>query len=247
MVDGSYLAAAPSGTPSKRAVVFLTDAFGLPLINCKIMADEFARRLDCDVWVPQIFTNRQPLAELHQLSRLPQSAKERLSWGDLFSTIFEMLPRLLIMFRNRSSVVDPRVIEYTKKLRADKKYEKIGCVGYCFGGGIAIRVGNSGAFDSLVPTHPGNFTLANVKSIKVPVLFACAEADHGFGEQLRNEVEAAMASRKGDDSVEYKLTTYPGTAHGFAARPNLKIPEVKEAYESALNDTVAWFDKTLVV
>ncbi len=53
--DGSYFAAAPGGSESKRAVVFLTDGFGLGLDNCKIMADYFSEQLECDVWVPDIF------------------------------------------------------------------------------------------------------------------------------------------------------------------------------------------------
>ena len=40
---------------------------------------------------------------------------------------------------------------------------------------------------------------------------------------------------------------YPGTAHGFAARPNLNVPEVKLAHEEAFEQTVEWFSKTLVV
>lgn len=36
-----------------------------------------------------------------------------------------------------------------------------------------------------------------------------------------------------------------GTAHGFAVRPNLEVPDVKEGYEGALDQTVAWFKKTL--
>jgi hypothetical protein len=39
----------------------------------------------------------------------------------------------------------------------------------------------------------------------------------------------------------------PGTAHGFAARPNLNVPEVKLAYEEAFEQTVEWFTKTLSV
>lgn len=61
MVDGAYLRAAPTvegaadaGTP-KRAVVLLTDIFGLPLKNSKLVADEIARRVGCDVWVPDLF------------------------------------------------------------------------------------------------------------------------------------------------------------------------------------------------
>ena len=36
-----------------------------------------------------------------------------------------------------------------------------------------------------------------------------------------------------------------GTAHGFAVRPNLDVPEVKAGYEGGLDQTVAWFKKTL--
>jgi len=36
-----------------------------------------------------------------------------------------------------------------------------------------------------------------------------------------------------------------GTVHGFAARPNLEIPEVKAGFEGALDQTVQWFKKTL--
>lgn len=59
MVDGAYFHAAPTTEGaeggSARAIVLLTDIFGLPLVNCKLMADEFARRVGCDVWVPDLF------------------------------------------------------------------------------------------------------------------------------------------------------------------------------------------------
>ena len=55
MVGDAYFHPAPDGAPSSRAIVLLTDVFGLPLKNCKIMADEFAKRVGCDVWVPDLF------------------------------------------------------------------------------------------------------------------------------------------------------------------------------------------------
>ena len=59
MVDGAYLAASPNraATPEepKRAVVLLTDIFGLPLKNSKIQADKLAQEIGVDVWVPDIF------------------------------------------------------------------------------------------------------------------------------------------------------------------------------------------------
>lgn len=64
--QGAYFSPAPdqqtegaeTGGRNKCAVLLLTDAFGLPLKNCKIMADELAKRLGCDVWVPDYFNGK---------------------------------------------------------------------------------------------------------------------------------------------------------------------------------------------
>ena len=36
-----------------------------------------------------------------------------------------------------------------------------------------------------------------------------------------------------------------GTAHGFAARPNLELPDIVEAYQKAMEQIVSWFVRTL--
>jgi hypothetical protein len=54
----SYLSPAPSSetsTPAKKAVLLFTDAFGLGVSNPKLIADELASQLQCDVWVPDYF------------------------------------------------------------------------------------------------------------------------------------------------------------------------------------------------
>lgn len=83
-----------------------------------------------------------------------------------------------------------------------------------------------------------------------------------FKPPLRNQAEAVFAARKEkEDYVDYEFKDYKGkltsgyndssahlfvgTVHGFAARPNLGIPEVYDAYKAALDQTVAWFQKTL--
>ena len=57
--QGAYYSPGPplsDGTSaSNRAVILLTDAFGLPLKNCKIIADDLAKHLECDVWIPDYF------------------------------------------------------------------------------------------------------------------------------------------------------------------------------------------------
>lgn len=130
---------------------------------------------------------------------------------------------------------------------------------------MAIRLGATDVFDSVVIAHPGGPSLGEIQKIKVPAAWVCAEEDMGFKKSLRNEAETHFASRKGTPAfVEYEFKDYKGTlssytidrghvlmvfvgtCHGFAARPNLALPEIVEAYKGALEQTAEWFKKTLV-
>ena len=53
--DGAYFTTGHVEGDTKRAIVLLTDGFGLPLVNCKLVADYLAKALSCEVWVPDIF------------------------------------------------------------------------------------------------------------------------------------------------------------------------------------------------
>lgn len=86
-----------------------------------------------------------------------------------------------------------------------------------------------------------------------------------FSPQLRLSAEAIFAERKGQNNyIDYEFKDYPGkfcfcscdpdarldsegTAHGFASRPNLSDPQVKEAHEQSFDQTVEWFNKTIPV
>lgn len=48
----------PSAGGQKKAIVLLTDVFGLPLVNCKILADAFNERVGVDVYVPDLFKGK---------------------------------------------------------------------------------------------------------------------------------------------------------------------------------------------
>ncbi|KAF9049633.1 dienelactone hydrolase endo-1,3,1,4-beta-D-glucanase [Hymenopellis radicata] len=237
--NGAYFSPAPSGT-SKAAVVLLTDAFGLDLNNPKVMADLFAKELDCDVWVPDLFDGRPPT---------PERAGDKMSFWAKLQLFFLILKRLpVFIFRCRPSLVDKRITDLVSKIQANKKYEKIGAVGYCFGGSAAIRLGPTGVFNTLVIAHPGGFSFKDVEALNVPSSWACAEEDMSFSPEKRLKAEVIIAAKKEKNpSLDYEFIDYKGTTHGFAARPNLDYPEVKEGFEACMAQTVNWFKKTLTV
>ena len=88
----------------------------------------------------------------------------------------------------------------------------------------------------------------------------CHQEDHLFSDTARLAAERSFESRKGKDNyVDFEFKVHKGanfahkrrradlagTVHGFAARPNISIPIVKEGYEGALNEATNWFKKTL--
>lgn len=245
---GAYFSPAPSADAADRGkftVLLLTDAFGLPLKNCKIMADELAKRLGCDVWVPDYF-NGKPLIPFEKID-VPDHGGGKLSawsWIRLIFTVF--VPQIPTFIRNRPSVVDKRLESFIALIKEKKGYAKIGTVGYCFGGTMCIRLGGTDLVNSVIIAHPGPFNLDQVKAIKVPASWIWAEEDPFLSDSLKAQSEAELVGRKDKANfVEYEFKEYKGTGHGFASRPNLELPEIKEAYEGALEQAVEWFKKTL--
>jgi len=56
MVGPDYFAAAPNdATQRSKAIVLLTDIFGLALSNPRMVADHLAEHAGVDVWVPDYF------------------------------------------------------------------------------------------------------------------------------------------------------------------------------------------------
>ncbi|KAF8478080.1 dienelactone hydrolase endo-1-3,1,4-beta-D-glucanase [Russula ochroleuca] len=249
MEGQDYFTPAPNGaTQRTKAIVLLTDVFGLPLPNPRILADHLAEHVDVDVWVPDFFNGKPPFDANKLEPLMPDRAGAKLSWRDVGLFVFKVLPSIPGFIASRPSVVDPRVHEagFIKKIKAEKGYERIGAVGYCFGGSMAGRLGSTDSVNTIVIAHPSGLTPAQVRAIKVPSCWVLAEEDMSFKDK---DVQAARDILKEQeekpDHVDYEFKIWKGTAHGFAVRPNLKVPDVKAGYEGALDQTVAWFKKTL--
>ncbi|KAJ3537749.1 hypothetical protein NMY22_g5464 [Coprinellus aureogranulatus] len=207
--QGAYFAPGPN-PDDKRAVILLTDAFGLPLKNCKIMADRIAQEVGCDVWVPDIFAGK-PFAALGSMN-MPDKADQRPTFMDWFNLIVKNgIPIIVGFIRHRPSVVDARLASFFALLREKKKYESFGAVGYCFGGTTAIRLASTDLVKTVVIAQPGPFSLEQVRAIKVPCSWICPEVDIFLGADTRMKAEAELAAKKqAGNGVEYEFKDYPG-------------------------------------
>jgi dienelactone hydrolase len=247
MVGPDYFTPARGdSTQPTKAIILLTDIFGLPLPNPRIVADHLAEQVGVDVWVPDFFEGKPPFDVKDLEPHMPDRAGVKLSWTKIGVIGFKVVVSLPKMIANRPSVVDPRVHAFINKVKSEKGYERIGAVGYCFGGAMAGRLGSTGLVNTIVIAHPSNLKPAQVRAIQVPTSWLLAEDDMGFKEKDVKAAEAIFKEKEGKpDQVDYEFKTWTGTAHGFAVRPNLELPEVKAGYEGGLDQTVSWFKKTL--
>ncbi|KAG5728054.1 Protein AIM2 [Termitomyces sp. T112] len=237
---GAYYSPSPNidakDEHSERAILLLTDD---PFENSRILADNLAIRLDCDVWVPDYFQG--PPLNVYPHHRLRRAAGANMG---AYEWIRTKLRRIPLLIKNRPAVIDARLSKFIKALQDEKDYLKIGAVGYCSGGSTAIRLASTGWIQSVVVCHPRNFKLPEVQAIRIPCAWICAEDDKFFSRPLRRKTEATIRCRR---NLEHEFMEYKGTSHGFACSPDLSVTEIKEAYEAAFEQTVRWFSKTLPV
>ncbi len=97
----------------------------------------------------------------------------------------------------------------------------------------------SSAIKAAAVGHPSRLVQEEAAQIKRPILFLCAENDHGFPPELQEYFEKELTAN--GLGIFHK---YPGTAHGFVTRPD-GSQQSNEQSEKAIQDAIQYFKKNL--
>ena len=88
---------------------------------------------------------------------------------------------------------------------------KIGVVGFCYGGGLALRAAvETVGVDCAVAFYGKQLSAEDTRKLKVPVMLHYAGTDERINAGI-NDFRAALDAV----GVPYSLNMYPGTQHGF--------------------------------
>jgi carboxymethylenebutenolidase len=118
---------------------------------------------------------------------------------------------------------------------------RIGMIGYCFGGGITWRAATAIAeLKATVPYYGPPPPLDDVPNIRAAVLGVYSDDPDDFANEGRDELEAALT----DAGVTFQINIYPNSQHAFHNDTGQRYSE--EAATAAWNDTLAWFAQYLV-
>lgn len=126
--------------------------------------------------------------------------------------------------------------------RADVAPQKVGTIGFCMGGSLALLLAASSPYIGAVASFYGGRPMSadDLRSVSAPVLAIFGEKDQG----ISPERHAALDSVLSEIGVPHAIYVYPGAPHAFFndSRPHGYQPE---AAEDAWRKTLAWFDTYL--
>jgi dienelactone hydrolase len=204
-----------------RAVLFISDAFGLPFVNSRLLADTYAKQAGVLVVLPDFFEG-DPVPE----SALKTGQFDFMSW----------------IAKHGKDHCYPLIENVARELREKHGVTKLAAIGFCWGGWATLKLGATDLVDAVAVAHPSMVDMpADIENLKKPALFLCAEIDQQFPEEKRKAAQEILQKKGFDATFEF----YPGTTHGFAVRFNSEDQVAAKAAEDAKDKAVTFFKKYL--
>lgn len=196
----------------RRALVLLTDIFGVDAHALHANAGRMAAAGggELDVIVPDICLG-DPFPHDRDFSHL----------GDWFAV-------------HHDAAVTPVVAASLAAVRA-LGYEKVACLGYCWGARASVLAGQARLVDGFAVAHPSKCEAADFASVSLPALFILAEVDNAFAQTT---ADAAIADLRARGFAVAVSGPHAGTVHGFAARGDEEVPAVAAARKAGIEAAV---------
>jgi carboxymethylenebutenolidase len=223
----------PDGAGPWPAVIFYMDAFGIRPAMLEMAAH--VASAGYVVLLPDLFYRFGPYG--------PLAPKEVLA-GDFRAIVGPMMAST----DNHKAADDTAAFLAYLDTRGDVKGTKVGTVGFCMGGGMALtaagyypkRVGAAVSFHggNLVTDQPTSPHLLAPK-IKAEVYVAGADNDHSYPKEMADKLEAALT----DAGVKHVCEIYDGKAHGWM-KPDMPVYDAAAA-ERGWGELFALYGRTL--
>jgi len=246
-------------TNPKATIVVYSDIFGIPLPNNRLIADAYAQSGEYLVYLPDFFEGDPvPLGTADVL--LPVDATKQSTLAKYTGILAKMPSLLMWMTRHKEGPTNKVCMEFLQKLRrATPASQKIGMVGFCWGGKYAIRAGleknmievsgkKTPLVDAVVALHPSHVALPDdVERILVPVTIGWGVEDQGVKFEQKAQVEEihAKARMAGVQLPDIEHQVYRPGRHGFAVRGNPDDPQERKCLEDSEKQVLDWFQRWL--
>ncbi|KAJ3305328.1 hypothetical protein HDV03_001621 [Kappamyces sp. JEL0829] len=227
-----YEALPTTATAPASVVVIAPDIFGWALPNVRLIADNYAKA-GIRALVPNILKNNLPadLFEKAAEAESPDCPPERKE--ELAKYRADTMGAFFASNSIEGGVEHMKVL--IRHLR-DQGVQKVAMPGYCWGGGICVKLGaESGFVDLVCPIHPSRLSLPDdIKALKVPACFLLAEKDT-ITKELADDILKVLQQK----GLPFFHKYYLGCKHGWAVRGDEDNPDVvakrQDAFDCSLS------------
>ncbi|QDS68597.1 hypothetical protein FKW77_000838 [Venturia effusa] len=242
----TYVAEPAVDLDVKGIIIIIPDAFGLPFVNNKLLADHYAEKGQYKVYLPDFMNGAAPTWLINTMAEI----FEFKTWMDYIWkpynvgwTIASFGPHL---YRNRWSVAWPKVQKFFNDVRCNEGFNlPIGAAGFCWGGKHSIclahplKASNGQPLcDASFAAHPSNVEIPrDIEPVKQPLAFALGDEDFVMDIPTLDKMESILKR----DNTAYQVRVYQEAGHGFAVRADPKNEKVMEQSIEAENQAIKWF------
>lgn len=218
--------------------------FGWGFKNTRLLADQYAKA-GFYVYVP----------DFHQGDSLPESflqnvepnlnEQAKLTLADKAKNA-AVVPTTLgpWLLTHREAVTKPLIDGFFNALKTEAGTNKVGAVGFCWGGRYAILQATEGSnCDAVYAAHPSLVAIpGDFDPVQKPVSLALGTKDSLLDEKSRNSIQEIF-SAKTDVPTEVRI--YEDQIHGFALRGDWSSDKDKTSMDEAQKQGIAWLQKFL--
>jgi len=247
-----YISSPSSGSKSK-SIIYITDIFGYKFKNVRLHADNYAKA-GFYVYVPDFHDGDSLPEEFLQNVEPPLKKREELTLVDKTKNA-AIVPTTLgpWLVSHREGVTLPKIDAFVNHVRSIPGTNKIGAVGFCWGGRYAIleahgpRTNSEGAtiggVDAAFAAHPSLVSIpADFEAVTKPLSLAVGTKDSLLSEEQIGQIQDILA-KKVDLPKEIRI--YEDQVHGFALRGDWSSEKDKKAMDEAEKQGIEWFEKYL--
>lgn len=258
----TYVTGGSDPSRSKSAIIYLTDAFALRLVNNKLLADKYASSTGCRVLIPEVVYNGGLDPSLMPQMEVAMGSLERWSVDSVLHKAYAticLLPKVLsFLLLGHPAKAYPKILQYARAVRRDLPAGgKLGVAGFCWGGWGSTKLcteaniegGTERLIDAQFNGHPSymlptpNMFIEAIQKFNVPYSSAIADVDFEFNGAVAAKTEAMLRNKLGE-RYRYEFRVYEGCNHGFCIRAKDDAAN-KEGYEAAAKQATTWFSHHL--
>lgn len=229
----------PAPTPTTNPLT--PPVFGYKLNNTRLLADNYAKA-GFYVYLPDFHQGDSLPEEFLQDAEPPLKVRENLSILDKGIKTAKVATTLgPWLVTHREAVSKPLIDGFINTLKYTPGTNKIGAVGFCWGGRYAILMAH-GQVDAAVACHPSLVAVpGDFDPVTKPLSLAVGDQDSLLDMGTVEKIKGLMEKK----DVPSETVIFEDAVHGFALRSDWSSEKDKHSMDKAEKQGIEWLKKYL--